>query len=153
MNYPRLTGFRLLVAASFLIVQTGALCRADDITIEGRNFSWNDKKGRSEVDVKPGDVVTWTVTQGEHGLVFLNFTEAQKVLSIDRASLPIKNQDGFKPPAQGTDSTEDTKRFLVRATVKAIPEGMTEVPFICTMHDEMTGKLKLHAVSNSTPAK
>ena len=51
----------------------------------------------------------------------------------------------FKPPAQGTDSTEDTKKFIVRATVKAIPEGMTEVPFICTLHDEMTGKLKLHA--------
>jgi plastocyanin len=153
MNCSRFVRSQLFLAASFLIFQTGAVCRADDIKIEGTDFSWNDKSGRSEVDVKPGDVVTWIVSKGEHGLVFLNFTEAQKVLSIDPASLPIKNQDGFAPPAQGTDSTEDTAHFLVRATVKAIPEGMTEVPFICTLHDEMTGKLKLHPVANSTPAK
>ncbi len=153
MHFPRLTWPSLLVAASFLLIQTRVICRADDITIEGSNFVWNDRKGKSEVDVKPGDVVTWTVTQGEHGLVFLNFTEAQKVLSIDPASMPIKNQEGFKPPAQGTDSSEDTKKFLVRATVKAIPEGMTEVPFICTLHDEMTFKLKLHDDSKSTHAK
>ena len=145
MNYPRLTWSRLLVAACFLFIHAGAMCRADDITIEGVNFSWQDsKKGNSEVDVKPGDVVTWIVKRGEHGLAFLNFAEAQKVLAIDPASMPIKDQEGFKPPAKGTDSTEDTKKFLVRATVKAIPEGMTEVPFICTLHDEMTGKLKLH---------
>src|SRR6516162_7931261 len=114
---------RFLAAVSFLFI-TATICRADDITIEGVNFSWQDsKKGKSEVDVKPGDVVTWIVKQGEHGLVFLDFAAAQKVLTIDPASMEIKEQEGFKPPAQGTDSTEDTKKFLVRATVKALPEG------------------------------
>src|SRR5215470_644759 len=101
MNSPHFTWSRLLVVACFLFF--GAICRADDITINGVNFSWQDsKKGNSEVDVKPGDVVTWIVKEGEHGLVFQDFAAAQKVLIIDPASMPIKDQDGFKAPAKGT---------------------------------------------------
>src|SRR5215470_289870 len=101
MNSPHLSWSRFLVATGLLCV--AAMCRADDIRIDGVNFSWQDsKKGQSEVEVKPGDVVTWIVKEGEHGLVFQDFAAAQKVLTIDPASMPIKDQEGFKAPAKGT---------------------------------------------------
>lgn len=100
------------------------------------------------VPVKPGDVVEWRVKSGFHGVVFSDFDKAKQVLKIDTAaSRPIQAQAGFPASAQGTDGA-GAGTLLVRATVQAIPAGITEVPFVCTVHgNPMAGKLLLQSGS------
>lgn len=94
--------------------------------------------------VKPGDTVEWVSKSGFHGVLFNDFDKAKQVLKIDTTvGLPIKAQAALPAPAQGTDGA-GAGTLLVRATVQAIPAGMTEVPFICTVHGKaMAGKLVL----------
>jgi plastocyanin len=95
--------------------------------------------------VKVGDVVEWSVAAGLHGLAFNDWDKGKQVLErVD--GLEIKAFD-FKPPTQATHAEgEGSKKgtLLLRARVKTIPKGMTEIPFFCTVHGpNMTGKLLL----------
>jgi plastocyanin len=133
-----------------ILLSLAVLCSpaaADNKTIVGTGGNaWKEEV----TAVKAGDVVTWGIEGGQHGVMFVNFEEAKKVLDIDTAeSLEIKEQPGYPLPAQGTVAKAGAGAVLVKATVKQIPEGMTEVPFFCTKHPKMAGKLKLEAASGS----
>ena len=115
------------------------------VTINGiETPAWDPKSPT----VKVGDIVEWHATEGTHGVIFDDFDVARLVLDIDTAaSLPIGLQPDFPAPAQGTEFKESPPdTLLVRATVKAIPAGVTEIPFFCTFHGtDMPGSLVLQA--------
>jgi hypothetical protein len=82
--------------------------------------------------------------------MLLDFPQALQVLEI-QSSLPLGPQPGIPAPAQGTGPTNTPGQLLIRARVKAVPAGVTEVPFECTVHKQnMTGKLVLDATPSGT---
>jgi plastocyanin len=130
----------LLATVAFLSLS--AVSRADDVTILATAMRQWDKK---ETEVKVGDVVTWKIQGGLHGVMFNDFTEAEKVLKIEEGGLKIEKQPDYDLPAQGTEAVTGTGTILVKAKIIAIPEGVTSVTFFCTEHPMMTGKLVLKA--------
>jgi plastocyanin len=138
-----------------LVFCNSATCIAQEKIIDARGnpSRWVPK----EITVRAGDVLIWRVTQGTHGVIFNDFDTAKTALTIDeQASLPIGAQEGFPPPAQGTQSHSGSSSapfILVRATVKnEIPPGMTEISFVCTRHPEnMDGKVIIQTNPTATP--
>ena len=125
---------------------------ADEKIIEARTnpLRWEPK----EVVVKTGDVVIWKVAQCVHGVMFNDFDRAKTALQIEQGSLPIGQQPGFDLPAQGTVGKGVTVPLLVKATIKEIPAGMTEIGYFCTIHpDEMVGKVRLQASGSAGNAR
>ncbi len=125
---------------------------ADEKTIVARTnpLRWEPK----EISVKAGDVVIWKIDQGFHGVIFSDFDTAKGVLQIEQGSLPIAKQPSFDLPAQGTAVKDSTVPFLVKATIRDIPSGMTEIPFVCTMHpDDMIGRLILKVDASPVDTK
>ena len=127
-----------------LVLEAKKGVMAPTVTINGVRMP--NRWDPASATVKAGDVVEWHATDGRHGVIFNDFDVAKLVLEIDTAaSLPIGPQSGFPAPAQGTVA-RDAQQLLVRATVKAIPAGVTEIPFVCTQHgDDMPGALVLQA--------
>lgn len=149
-----------LVVACVAVVLASVLSVADDqkdksdpkkekATVTIKTVAGN-KWDPAETKVKDGDIVEWTVDQGFHGLAFKDGKKARDVLDFQKGGFEVKMQKGFKPPIEathddgdGTDKKGQKDGFLVRAKVKAVPQGVTEVPFFCTVHGEkMGGKLK-----------
>jgi peroxiredoxin/plastocyanin len=121
---------------------------AATVTINGLRLP--NRWDPDSVTVKAGDVVEWHAAAGTHGVIFNDWNVAQLALDVDTtASLAIGPQTGFPAPAQGTVAkTAPPDTLLVRATVKTIPAGVTELPFVCTQHgDDMPGTLVLQAAT------
>jgi plastocyanin len=124
--------------AALLFFTSAAASRADEkIIVTTNQQTWKE----AETAVKPGDVVIWKIEKGKHGVMFNNFAEAEKVLKIETGGLEIKEQPGHPAPAKGTEAKQGPNTILVKATIKEIPAGVTEVPFYCTAHGQMKGKL------------
>jgi len=148
--------YRMVVAcvvAGLAIALTGADDKKEEkvekatVTIKaigGKNI-W-DPDGPT---VKEGDIVEWTIDSGTHGLAFEDGKKAREVLEFQKGGFEVKMQDFAAPieathkKNQGAEKKDLKDGFLVRAKVKAIPKGMTELPFFCTRHGTgMSGKLK-----------
>src|SRR5436305_377470 len=90
-------------------------------------FSGPPRWERVETAVQIGDIVEWSVGGGTHGVMFNDWGKAQQVLE-PVGGLTIGPQPGFAAPAQGTEARAGAGTLLLRARVKAVPAGMTEVP-------------------------
>jgi uncharacterized protein YijF (DUF1287 family) len=136
--------------------QLDAVTPPQPIVIAGQVVTGSDGKpavqwSKTAPVVHPGDIVQWKVDSGTHGLMFLDFAQAQQALEILPGGLAIGPQPGFDPPAQGTPGSSVQGQLLAQACIKNIPPGITEVPFECTIHKTaMTGKLVLMAQGAQT---
>jgi hypothetical protein len=86
--------------------------------------------------VKAGDLVVWQNVSGNHALQFNDWDSAKKVLDVVDSEIPFDADKG-----KNKDATSQQK-ILLRAKVKAPPQGVTDVPYFCFVHGNiMTGKL------------
>lgn len=101
-----------------------------------------------ETSVKTGDTVRWVSKSGfSHGVIFTNWSVAKDILEVT-GGIEIKPMPQFGADAHGTDGkSPGTEGFvLVEAKIKEFPSGVTEIPFICTIHGPpMDGKLVVDA--------
>jgi hypothetical protein len=106
----------------------------------------------SGVSLNPGDVVTFNIINGKHGLLFNDETSAKGVFDIagspDAAKfkvLPnqcsIANAFGTEPQLGGHIATISVKQ----------PVTLTALPFLCSQHcQSMTGKFAINAGGEAT---
>lgn len=107
-------------------------------SINAVNFEWRPP----QATLKVGNIVRWVSKQGFHGVTFTNWPQTQQILQIEDG-LEIKPQPRHGADAQGTDGAS-AGTLLVQGKIVDIPAGLTEIPFICTVHgDGMSGKLIL----------
>lgn len=101
--------------------------------------------------VHPDDILTYTISAGNHGLTFLDKTAAEKYVNFYAPSKAYINQqhNGFPATSFGTDPVQCPGTQF--ATLRAKPTMQPDVPvkFECTVHKaNMTGFL---VVTNDKP--
>ncbi|QGQ29650.1 hypothetical protein [Gimesia maris] len=98
--------------------------------------------------LKTGDVVEFKVTGSTHGVAFNNSDHAIQVFEfLDGFELKQHNFSGTirSTHANGTGINKDNNGgLLIRAKVKAIPDGVSELNYFCSLHgNNMSGKIEL----------
>ncbi|HEU4391021.1 MAG TPA: hypothetical protein VFV34_24660, partial [Blastocatellia bacterium] len=101
----------------------------------------------STIKINPGDTITFGVQSGTHGITFLDKAQAEAVFSFG-AGVPFQPQPNIipnTPNAWGTPG-QTAGTTLATLTVKNNTGGVTDVPFICTIHKTaMAGTFQIGA--------
>ncbi len=96
-----------------------------------------------ETVVKTGDTVHWVSKSGFHGVTFTKWSVAKDILEVTGGE-PMSSSNlhpDAGPDAHGTKGA-GAGTLLVEARIGEIPDGVTEIPFICSIHgSNMPGKL------------
>ncbi|EDL62355.1 galactose oxidase early set domain-containing protein [Gimesia maris] len=131
-----------LIAVTQVMLTPGFVSAASWEITATSGFQWDP----SEVKLSLGDDVTFKLSgdpQGiPHGLHFNDWDSIKQVFEIEA----VQGQQSFNATTgQNSASTNMANKVLFKAKIKSIPDGLSEISYVCIEHGGMRGNIVLGA--------